>query len=85
MSRAVSRSAMYAVLIILALLFLIPLYVMVVTSLKPFDQVSLEHMWQLPKSLNFSSYSEALNQLLPNLLNTIYLVIPCFYQPCLVH
>lgn len=76
MGRTASRSAMYAVLILFAILFLIPLYVMVVTSLKPFDQVSLDQMWTLPKSLNFNSYSEAFQKLLPNLLNTFYLVIP---------
>ncbi|MFC7394495.1 carbohydrate ABC transporter permease [Scopulibacillus cellulosilyticus] len=76
MTRVISRSMMYIILILFAICFLIPLYVMVVTSLKPFDQVSLDTMWKLPSSLDFQSYSEALSQLLPNLLNTFYLVIP---------
>lgn len=49
---------------------------MVVTSLKPFDNVSLSTMWQLPHSLNFSSYGLAFSKLAPNFMNTVYLVIP---------
>ncbi|TCP31754.1 carbohydrate ABC transporter membrane protein 2 (CUT1 family) [Scopulibacillus darangshiensis] len=76
MAKAVSRGTIYIILIALSLCFLIPPYVMVITSLKPFDDVSLEHMWALPSSLNFQSYAEAFDKLLPNLLNTFYLVIP---------
>lgn len=63
-------------LILLSLSFLVPVYVMVTTSLKPFDEVSLARMWELPHSLNFESYRQAFSKLAPNLLNTVYLVIP---------
>ncbi|WP_081727901.1 carbohydrate ABC transporter permease [Halalkalibacter hemicellulosilyticus] len=53
-----------------------PIYVMLITSLKPMDEVTLEQMWQLPSVLDFSSYSYAFERLAPNLLNTLYLVIP---------
>jgi glucose/mannose transport system permease protein len=76
LTRTVSRSFIYLFLVVMALVFLAPIYVMVVTSLKPFDDVSLSTMWQLPHALNFSSYSLAFSKLAPNLLNTIYLVIP---------
>ena len=45
-------------------------------SYKPFDQVSLDTMWQLPTSFDFSSYSTAFSKLAPNFMNSFYLVIP---------
>lgn len=66
----------YFILIVLAVIFLMPIYVIIVTSLKPLDEVSLESMWALPTSINFSSYVEAFTELAPNLMNSIYLVVP---------
>ncbi|MGV3487109.1 MAG: carbohydrate ABC transporter permease [Tuberibacillus sp.] len=76
MTRVVSRSFIYLFLCVMALVFLAPVYIMVVTSLKPFDDVSLSTMWRLPHSLNFSSYSLAFSKLAPNLMNTVILVVP---------
>jgi len=49
---------------------------MLVTSLKPFDQVSLDHLWQLPKAIDWSGYREAISKLAPNFMNSVYLVVP---------
>ncbi|PUU89921.1 MAG: multiple sugar transport system permease protein [Halanaerobium sp.] len=38
----------YAVLIVFAIFFLIPMYVLISTSLKSFSEVSINTMWQLP-------------------------------------
>ena len=53
-----------------------PIYVILITSVKPLDQVSLSAMWRLPSSLDFSSYQLAFSKLAPNFLNSMYLVIP---------
>nr|WP_099159683.1 carbohydrate ABC transporter permease [Virgibacillus ndiopensis] len=66
----------YLILIVLAIIFLMPIYVIIVTSLKPLDEVSLEQMWALPTSIDFSSYVEAFTNLAPNFMNSIYLVVP---------
>lgn len=66
----------YIILSFMAIIFLMPIYVIIVTSLKPLDEVSLEQMWALPTSIDFSSYVEAFKELAPNFLNSIYLVIP---------
>lgn len=76
MPRVLSKGVMYAVLILFSLCFLVPFYVLLVTSLKPFDQVSLATMWQLPTSIDFSSYVQAFKKLEPNFLNSVYMVIP---------
>lgn len=74
--RTFTRPILYALLIALSCFYLMPVYVMIITSLKPLEEVTLSQMWQLPTSLDFSSYSEAFTKLAPNLLNSFYLVIP---------
>ncbi|HET7658185.1 MAG TPA: carbohydrate ABC transporter permease, partial [Bacillales bacterium] len=75
-ARFFSRGLVYAVLILCSLIFLIPFYVLLTTSLKPFDEVSIATMWQLPGRIDFSSYQEAFKQLAPNFMNSVYLVVP---------
>src|SRR5690625_1139360 len=65
----------YIVLIDLAILFLMPIYVVIITSLKPLYEVTLTQMWYLPSSFDFNSYTHAFSRLVPNLLNSFYLVI----------
>ncbi|WP_059104381.1 carbohydrate ABC transporter permease [Shouchella shacheensis] len=66
----------YMILIALAVFFLSPVYVIIVTSLKPLEEVSLSAMWTLPSSIDFSSYAQAFEALAPNFMNSLYLVIP---------
>jgi glucose/mannose transport system permease protein len=74
--RTLTKPLLYLLLIGLSLLFLMPVYVMLVTSLKPLDQVTLSEMWKLPDSIDVSSYVTAFERLAPNLMNSFYLVIP---------
>lgn len=76
MSFKLSSLVRYLILIFFAVLFLTPIYVIIVTSLKPFSDVSLATMWALPQSIDFSSYKVAFQKLAPNLMNSLYLVIP---------
>ncbi len=73
---SVGRIAIYAVLIIAAILFLIPVYMVLVTSFKSIDQVSIETMWNLPTAFTLQSFSRAIEKLLPNFINSILLVFP---------
>lgn len=68
--------AVYTLLSLFAAFYLIPVYVMALTSVKTLDQVSLDRMWELPTSFSLASYSLALAKLYPHLLNTLLLVIP---------
>src|SRR5699024_970140 len=76
MSFPIGKTIKYLILIFFALLFLAPVYVIIVTSIKPLDEVSLAEMWTLPSTIDFSSYKEAFSKLAPNLMNSIYLVVP---------
>jgi glucose/mannose transport system permease protein len=64
------------VLLLSALFFLMPIYVMVVTGLKQAQNVSLSTMWQLPTHLSGGGFYEAWRRLYPNLGNSLQLTIP---------
>ena len=53
------RALLYAVLLIAALFFLAPLYVMLVTSLKDAEQIRAGNLLSLPSSLNFEAWQLA--------------------------
>lgn len=67
---------LYALLGLVAVFYLLPIYVLVITSLKTPDRASFDLMWALPNSLNLDAYAQALQKLAPNFINTLYLVIP---------
>lgn len=74
--RLPTRAWLYVILFFMAIFYLLPMYVMVVTGFKAFDEVSLKTMWALPSGLHFDNFIEAFNQLAPALWNSIRLVIP---------
>lgn len=75
-SLRIGAALKYTLLVLISIFFLMPIYVIVITSLKPIKEVSLAAMWRLPTSFDFSSYQVAWESLSPNLLNSLYLVIP---------
>jgi glucose/mannose transport system permease protein len=78
------RVVLYAVLIAFAVLYLMPVYVLIVTGMKNFAEVSLYRMWDLPSGLHFDSYvkawfgseAEGFRGLDVNFMNSVYLTIP---------
>jgi glucose/mannose transport system permease protein len=55
----VGRIGIYAFLITAALFFLLPLWIMIVTSLKPMDEIRLGNIIALPSSLTFEAWTKA--------------------------
>ena len=74
--RGIGRVIIYALLILASIIFLIPVYMVLVTGFKSIDQVSLSTMWQFPTSFTLESFQRAFERLSPNLLNSIMLVVP---------
>jgi len=78
----IGRIFLYLVLVAFAAYYLMPVYVLVVTSLKSFTEVNLYRMWDLPHSFSLESFRRALfggmgyQGLGPNILNSIIMVIP---------
>jgi glucose/mannose transport system permease protein len=74
--RGVGRYLLYAILILFAIWYLTPVYVLLVTGMKDFTEVSLARMWAPPQRLNFASFGEAFEALAPNFLNSVRLAVP---------
>jgi glucose/mannose transport system permease protein len=74
--RRIVRPGVYFLLFFFAVLFLIPVYMVLVTAFKTFDQVSLSTMWNFPAEFTLAAFAEALDKLAPNLTNSFILVIP---------
>ncbi|MBL8389560.1 MAG: carbohydrate ABC transporter permease [Hydrogenophaga sp.] len=75
----------YGLLLVAALFFLAPLYVMVVTSLKDSDQIRNGNLLSLPTALNFESWALAWNSactgvdcrgLKPYFMNSVVMAVP---------
>jgi glucose/mannose transport system permease protein len=66
----------YIPLIVMLVFYLMPVYVLLVTGLKPFAEIDLSTMWALPKHIAFENFTAAFQKLSPNLMNSLTLVIP---------
>jgi glucose/mannose transport system permease protein len=74
--RAVARLALYLLLVVFALFFIMPIYVMLVTSLKTLAEAQNSSMWALPRVLSFEAYANAGARLGRGVLNSLLLTIP---------
>jgi glucose/mannose transport system permease protein len=79
-----NRIFLYLVLVLSAAFFLLPIYMLLNTGFKSYQEVSLSNMWQLPQNISldfftkawFGSQSEGFRGLNENFLNSIWLTIP---------
>jgi glucose/mannose transport system permease protein len=79
-----SRPLIYLALILAAAFYLLPVYVLLITGMKSFQEVSLARMWDLPSGLHFDSFlkawlgsqAEGFRGLSENFMNSVYLTIP---------
>ena len=78
------RLLIYVVLIAFAIFYLMPIYVLLITGMKSYTEVSLHSMWDLPKTLSFDSFlkawmgsaAEGFRGLGDNFWNSVQLAIP---------
>ncbi|MBN1665754.1 MAG: carbohydrate ABC transporter permease [Anaerolineales bacterium] len=71
-----ARYLLYIPLVFMALFYLVPIYVMLITGFKGFDEVSLKTMWDLPQSIRLDNFVAAYEKLAPYLFNSFNMVIP---------
>jgi len=75
--RLAIKTLFYAILIVLALFYLLPVYLLVLTGLKPISEVDLKTMWALPLTgIHFDNFIAGYRQLAPNINNSLAMVIP---------
>ncbi|HEY0739040.1 MAG TPA: carbohydrate ABC transporter permease [Herpetosiphonaceae bacterium] len=81
---------LYTIMIVLAVFYLLPVYLLLITSLKSFDQVSLSRMWEWPTGFSLESFNRAWNGgegvigLKSSFWNSIRLVVPATVISCLL-
>jgi glucose/mannose transport system permease protein len=74
--RLLSRGAIYFVLIAFCLFYLLPFYVMFITGLKPYEDLNVTRMWELPNGIHLEGIIEAWKRVAPNFRNSIMITIP---------
>lgn len=69
--------AVWIVMFLMAIVFLMPVYVMVANGLKDAQSVSLQRMWVPPAQLSTDNgFAGAWARLQPNMMNSLLMVIP---------
>jgi glucose/mannose transport system permease protein len=67
---------LYIPLLAMAIFYILPMYVILITGFKSFAEVDLKTMWVLPQGIAFDNYIEAWAKLSPSLKNSFLMVIP---------
>jgi glucose/mannose transport system permease protein len=71
------RALFYFILIAAAIVYLLPVYMMVLTGFKPISEVDLKTMWSLPaQGFRVDNFIAGYAQRAPNLKNSLMMVIP---------
>ncbi len=70
------KNWLYIPLILMTIFYLLPMYLILVTGFKAFDEIDLTKMWDLPRGIALDNYIEALKNLAPSLWNSFKMVIP---------
>ncbi len=75
--RPAIRAVFYLFLLAAAIVYLLPVYMMVLTGVKPISEVDLKTMWNLPlQGFHIDNFIAGYQQLAPNLTNSLMMVIP---------
>lgn len=78
------RVATYTVLTVLAAIYLLPIYVLLITGLKSFEEINLYRMWDLPAAFSLETFarawlgseSQGFRGLSNNFWNSVRLTVP---------
>ncbi len=76
LQRLWTRGSIYFILIAFAAFYLLPFYVMIITGLKPYEDVNVTRMWELPNGIYLGGILEAWQRVSPNFRNSMVITIP---------
>lgn len=71
-----SRGLRLTVLLVFLVVFLIPIYVLLVTSFKPLTEADPSRAWALPEVWTFEPWRVAWEKLAPGIWNSVLLAVP---------
>lgn len=74
--RRLNRALIYIVLLMFAAIFLLPVYMVLITGFKGIAEVNISTMWKLPSSFSTQSFEEAYDKLKGGFGNSLALVLP---------
>ena len=74
--RPAGQLVLYALLIFFAAYYLTPIYMLLITALKPFERVGVLQMWDLPTSLYLDNWVRAVPLMAPNFWNSVIITVP---------
>lgn len=73
--KSFGRPGLYIVLVVAALFFLLPIYLLFATALKSPDAINLATTWRWPAALHWSSFADAWAKIGGNLGNSLFLAV----------
>lgn len=73
--RYTARTAVYVLLLVFMAFFLVPVYLVLVTSFKDPSTINLANTWNLPTTFYWQSYLEVVQAFGPRIQNSVALVI----------
>ncbi|MEU4512064.1 carbohydrate ABC transporter permease [Nonomuraea wenchangensis] len=79
---AVFQWTRFAVLCLFVVVFLIPIYVLLVTSFKPLTEADPSQAWNLPRTWTVEAWRVAWEKLAPGLWNSVLLAVPGSLLSC---
>ncbi|MEU4225431.1 carbohydrate ABC transporter permease [Nonomuraea sp. NPDC026600] len=82
--KRVSSGVRLALLIAFVVIFLIPIYVLLVTSFKPLTEADPGQAWNLPRTWTFEAWRVAWEKLAPGLWNSVLLAVPGSLLSCVL-
>jgi glucose/mannose transport system permease protein len=71
-----SRGAIYLILLAFVAFYAMPFYLMLITGLKPFADVSVARMWYLPRNPTLEGVLQAWASVSPNFRNSVMITVP---------
>ena len=74
----------YSVLTVLAIIFFVPIFGTILTSLRTVKDISQNGAWTIPDAIIFDNLITALGRLIPNLQASALITIPAVLGTCLV-
>jgi glucose/mannose transport system permease protein len=75
--RRAARIALYGTLLAIAVLYVVPVYLLFMTGMKTFAEAANQaRMWELPQAASFDSFAEAWAKISPNFMNSVAIAVP---------
>jgi len=74
--RLTSRTLIYVILIVLAAYYLLPIYLLFITALKPYARIDFTRMWDLPRSIDGTGFLTGWKAVAPNFINSVIITVP---------